>query len=78
MTLLESLSVVSLALGIIAMLGKFLIVNPLKAYIKDQTHPIQPTSNGGRSLRDVAETVVRIENRLNEHIDFHLKDKNEW
>lgn len=75
MTLLESLTVISLSLGIIAMLGKFLIVNPLKAYIKDQTHPIQPTSNGGRSLRDVSETVARIEHRLNEHIDFHLKDK---
>ena len=75
MTLLESLSVVSLTLGIIAMLGKFLIVNPLKSYIKEQTHPIQPTSNGGRSLRDVSETVARIEIRLNEHIDFHLKDK---
>jgi hypothetical protein len=75
MTLLESLSVVSLALGIIAMLGKWLIVNPLKRFIKDQTYPIQPTSNGGRSLRDVSETVTRIEQRLNEHIDFHLKDK---
>jgi hypothetical protein len=75
MTLLESLSVVSLALGIIAMLGKWLIVNPLKNFIKEQTHPIQPTSNGGRSLRDVAETVARIETRLNEHIDFHLKEK---
>jgi hypothetical protein len=75
MTLLESLTVISLSLGIIAMLGKFLIVNPLKSYIKELTHPIQPTSNGGRSLRDVAETVVRIEHRLNEHIDYHLKEK---
>lgn len=75
MTIPEVLSVVSLALGIIAMLGKWLIVNPLKNFIKDQTYPIQPSSNGGRSLRDVAETVVRIEQRLNEHIDFHLKDK---
>jgi hypothetical protein len=75
MTLLESLSVVSLALGIIAMLGKWFIVNPLKNFIKEQTYPIQPSSNGGRSLRDVAETVSRIEQRLNEHIDFHLKEK---
>jgi hypothetical protein len=75
MTLLESLTVVSLALGIIAMLGKFLIVNPLKAYIKDQTHPIQPTANGGRSLPDVARAVDRIEKRLDEHITLHLKDE---
>ena len=75
MTLLESLTVVSLALGIIAMLGKFLIVNPLKSYIKDQTHPIQPTANGGRSLPDVARAVDRIEKRLDEHITLHLKDE---
>ena len=75
MTLLESLSVVSLAIGILTVLGKLLIVTPLKSYIKELTHPIQPTSNGGRSLRDVSETVARIEIRLNEHIDFHLKDK---
>jgi hypothetical protein len=75
MTLLESLSVVSLSLGIIAMLGKWLIVNPLKRFIKDQTYPIQPTANGGRSLPDIARTVDRIEKRLDEHITLHLKDE---
>jgi hypothetical protein len=75
MTLLEYLTALSLALGIIAMLGKFLIVNPLKSYIKELTHPIQPTSNGGRSLPDVARTVDRIEKRLDEHITLHLKDE---
>jgi hypothetical protein len=75
MTLLESLSVVSLALGIIAMLGKFLIVNPLKSYIKEQTYPIHPQANGGRSLPDVARAVNRIEQRLDEHITLHLKDE---
>jgi hypothetical protein len=75
MTLLESLSVVSLALGIIAILGKWLIVNPLKRFIRDQTYPIQPTANGGRSLPDIARTVDRIEKRLDEHITLHLKDE---
>ena len=75
MTLIESLTVVSLSIGIIAALGKFLIVNPLKAYIKDQTYPIQPTANGGRSLPDIAHTVDRIEKRLDEHITLHLKDE---
>jgi hypothetical protein len=75
MTLLESLSIVSLALGIIAMLGKWLIVNPLKRFIKDQTYPIQPSANGGRSLPDIARTVDRIEKRLDEHITLHLKDE---
>ena len=75
MTLLESLSVVSLALGIIAILGKWLIVNPLKRFIKDQTYPLQPYANGGRSLPDIARTVDRIEKRLDEHITLHLKDE---
>jgi len=75
MTLLESLSVVSLALSIVAMLGKFLIVNPLKSYIKELTNPIQPHANGGRSLPDIARTVDRIEKRLDEHITLHLKDE---
>jgi hypothetical protein len=75
MTLLESLTVVSLALGIIALIGKWLIVNPLKSYIKELTHPIQPTANGGRSLPDVARAVDRIEKRLDEHITLHLKDE---
>ena len=75
MSMLESLTVVSLALGIIAILGKWLVVNPLKAYIKEQTYPIQPTANGGRSLPDIARTVDRIEKRLDEHITLHLKDE---
>jgi hypothetical protein len=75
MTLLESLSVVSLAIGILTILGKWLIVTPLKSYIKELTHPIQPSANGGRSLPDIARTVDRIEKRLDEHITLHLKDE---
>ena len=75
MTLLESLTVVSLSIGILTVLGRLLIVIPLKANIKEQTHPIQPTANGGRSLPDVAKAVDRIEKRLDEHITLHLKDE---
>jgi hypothetical protein len=75
MTLIESLTVVSLSIGILTVLGKWFIVNPLKNYIKEQTHPIQPTANGGRSLPDIARTVDRIEKRLDEHITLHLKDE---
>jgi hypothetical protein len=75
MTLLESLTVVSLSLGIVAMLGKWLIVNPLKNFIKEQTYPLQPHANGGRSVPDIARTVDRIEKRLDEHITLHLKDE---
>ena len=75
MTLLESLTVVSLAIGILTILGKWFIVTPLKSYIKELTHPIQPTANGGRSLPDIARAVDRIEKRLDEHITLHLKDE---
>jgi hypothetical protein len=75
MSILEWLTAASLTLGIIGVVFKVIILNPLKSFIKEQTYPIQPTSNGGRALPDVAHTVNRIEKRLNEHIDFHLKDK---
>lgn len=74
MTPLEWVSTVSLGLGIAVVLGKWLIVIPLKSFIKEQTYPIQPTSNGGRSLPDIARTVDRIEKRLDEHIALHHKD----
>jgi hypothetical protein len=75
MTLIESLTVVSLSIGILTILGKLFIVTPIKNYIKDQTYPIQPSANGGRSLPDIARTVDRIEKRLDEHITLHLKDE---
>lgn len=74
MSVLEWLSTISLALGIIVMIGKWLIVTPLKNFIKEQTYPIQPTSNGGRSLPDVAAAVQRIEVRLDEHMLHHSKE----
>lgn len=74
MTPLEWVSTVSLSLGIAIVLGKWLIVIPLKSFIKEQTYPIQPTSNGGRALPDIARTVDRIEKRLDEHIALHHKD----
>lgn len=75
MTLIESLTVVSLSIGILTVLGKWLIVTPLKSYIKEHTYPIQPNANGGRSLPDIAKAVDRIEKRLDEHIILHLKDE---
>jgi hypothetical protein len=75
MNIAETLGIVATSLGIIAVLGKWLILNPLKAFIRDQTYPIQPTANGGRSLPDIARTVDRIEKRLDEHINLHLKDE---
>lgn len=75
MSILEWLSTISLGLGILVIIGKWLIVAPLKNFIKEQTYPIQPNSNGGRSLADVAMAVNRIEHRLDEHMNQHAKDK---
>jgi len=75
MTLIESLTVVSLSIGILTVLVRWLVISPLKTFIKEQTYPIQPTANGGRSLPDIARTVDRIEKRLDEHITLHLKDE---
>lgn len=74
---------------LIGILGKVLIVNPLKHFIKDQTYAIQPTSNGGKSLPDVARNVIeikacleslvhqidRVEGRLDTHIEQHVEGK---
>jgi hypothetical protein len=56
-------------------LVKWFVVTPLKNFIREQTHPIQPYANGGRSLPDIARTMDRIEKRLDEHITLHLKDE---
>ena len=75
MTIVEWLTAISLGIGILTILLRVFFVIPIKNFIKEQTYPIQPFSNGGRSLPDLHNTVNRIEDRLNEHIDFHLKDK---
>lgn len=59
--------VVSAILGSVTLLGlfvRFIVLLPLKAYIKEQTYPIQPNANGGKSLPDIADTVRRIDHRL--------------
>jgi hypothetical protein len=73
MSVAEILGIVATALGIMAVLGKWLILTPLKSFIKEQTYPIQPTANGGRSLPDIAYAVNRIEKQLDEHINLHIK-----
>lgn len=73
MTIAEVLGIISTSIAITIPLGKWLVVTPLKNFIKEQTYPIQPNSNGGRSLADVARAVNRIEQRLDEHINLHIK-----
>ena len=55
-----SLAIIALA-GVI---GRYLVLIPLKNYIKELTYPIQPNANGGKSLPDIAETVSRIDKRV--------------
>lgn len=66
--------IIATSITIVTVIGKWLIVIPLKNFIREQTYPIQPTANGGRSLADVAHTVNRIEKTLDEHIQYHLKE----
>jgi len=73
MTVVEVVGVIASSLAIVSVLGKWLVLNPLKHFIKEQTYPIQPTANGGRSLPDIAKAVDRIEKRLDEHINLHIK-----
>lgn len=44
----------------------WVFVKPIKAYIDLKTYPIQPTSNGGKSLPDVALGIEAIKHRLNQ------------
>jgi len=83
----QVLGIISMAIGILTLIGKILIVKPLKDYIEEQTHSIQPHANGGKSLPDIAKNVIeiktslnglssqvnRVEDRLNTHIEQHVK-----
>lgn len=73
MTVAEVIGTVASSLAVVGVLGRIIILNPLKHFIREQTYPIQPTANGGRSLPDIAMAVDRIEKRLDEHINLHIK-----
>lgn len=75
MSISEMAVTVLSVLSILTILGRVLFLNPLKSFIKEQTYPIQPNANGGRSLADVARTVDRIEKRLDVHIEQHIEGK---
>lgn len=79
--------IISTTLTVIIILGKWLVVLPLKNFIAEHTYPIQPNANGGRSLPDIARTTIeikamldslshqvdKIEDRLDTHIEQHVK-----
>ena len=51
-------------IALLGILGRYLVLIPLKNYIKEQTYPIQPNANGGRSLPDVALGIEAIKFRI--------------
>lgn len=86
-TLASNATIAGTLIVLVGILGRVLVINPLKHFIKEQTYPIQPNSNGGKSLPDVAKNVIeikvavqaltnqidRVEGRLDTHIEQHIK-----
>lgn len=85
----QILSIVTMSIGILTVLGRWLVVIPLKRLIEENTKPIQPNANGGKSLPDVAKATAeikvaieslahqidRVEDRLDTHIEQHVEGK---
>lgn len=51
-------------IALVGLVGRYLVLIPLKNYIKDLTYPIQPNANGGKSLPDVALGIEAIKLRI--------------
>ena len=54
-------------LAILALLGvvyRYFVLVPLKNFIKEQTYPLQPYANGGKSLPDIALGIEAIKFRI--------------
>lgn len=85
----QILSIVTMSIGILTVLGRWFVVIPLKRLIEEHTKPIQPNANGGKSLPDVAKATAeikvaieslshqidRVEDRLDTHIEQHVEGK---
>ena len=74
MTLIQAGQYAGALIAIFTLLGMFVkwgIVKPIKAYIDHATYPIQPNSNGGKSLPDLIEKVDAIQDSLNLHLLRH-------
>lgn len=78
-------TVVSIIVGTltaVSTLGRWFIYKPIVRLIDERTRPVQPTSNGGLSLPDVARSVARIETKvdavasaMDRHIEWHMERK---
>ena len=61
--------------GVVAVVVKYAILKPLKAYIKEMTYLIQPDSNSGKSLPDIALALESIKFRL-DRLERHAEKNN--
>lgn len=78
MTLIQAGQYAGALIAIFTFLGmfvKWVVVKPIKAYIDHATYPIQPNSNGGKSLPDLIETVNEVKGLLNQHLVDHNTPK---
>lgn len=57
--------------GAVGMFIKWVVVKPIKLYIDKMTYPIQPHSNGGKSLPDLINSVEDVKTMLNKHLVDH-------
>jgi hypothetical protein len=55
----------------VGMFVKWVVVKPVKLYIDQMTYPIQPNSNGGKSLPDLINSVEEVKGLLNKHLQEH-------
>lgn len=58
-------------LTLVGMLVSWGVVKPIKAYIDKMTYPIQPHSNGGKSLPDLINTVDEVKEMVKSHLKDH-------
>lgn len=58
-------------LTLAGMLVSWGVVKPIKAYIDKMTYPIQPHSNGGKSLPDLINTVEEVKEMVKKHLKDH-------
>jgi hypothetical protein len=58
--------------AVVFVVVKYAVVRPIQNYIDLRTHQIQITSNGGKSLPDIALGIQRVERKietLNKRVD---------
>ena len=58
--------------AVVFVIVKYAVVRPIQTYIDLRTHQIQPETNGGKSLSDVALGIQRVERKvetLNKRVD---------